>query len=130
MVQVLQEVIRDLALRQLCLVARLATLGKLRIISRRPVSSFTVQQVVSSLTQGCVHSLAGGAIVGGDAWMGRETLEKRAGRCLVLGGLPRGHRLVHQQFQSVLMILFEISPQFHIGLSELLNVLRLFLSLI
>jgi hypothetical protein len=76
-----------------------------------------------------VHSLAGGAIIGGDAGLGRETLEKRAGGCLVLG-LPRGHRLVHQQFQSVLMILFEVTPQFYIGLSELLNVLRLFLSLI
>ena len=110
--------------------ARLATLGKLHIISGRPVSSLTVQQVVSSLTQGCVHSLAGGAIVGGDAWMGRKTLEKRAGGCLVLGGLPRRHRLVHQQFQSFLMIIFEVTPQFHISLSELLNILWLFLSLI
>ena len=74
--------------------ARLATLGKLRIISGQPVTSFTIQQVVSSLTESCMHSLAGGAILGGDARLGRETLEKRAGRCLVLG-LPRRHRLVH-----------------------------------
>ena len=43
-------------------------------------------------------------------------------------GLPGGRqRLVHKQLESVLMILFEVSPQLHVSLGELLYVLRFLL---
>lgn len=67
--------------------ARRVTLGTLHVLSQgrgRSMTSFAIQQVSSSLAKRCMHSVTSGAtVLSGNLGLGRESLEKRAGRSLV-----------------------------------------------